>query len=75
MIPLTITTHVGSDSVLTHSLSPDFANCDVRITVEKLPAQKDSIEEHRKIINQLAGSWQGDFERPAETPTPMRDPL
>lgn len=43
--------------------------------MEKIAPQIDSIEEHRKIIKQIAGSWQGEFVRPPETPTPERDPL
>lgn len=75
MHSITITARVGPDGVLICNLGPEFANCDVQVTVERLLSRDESIEEHRKFIEQIAGSWQGDFEGPEQPPYEERDPL
>jgi len=75
MNSLTITARVGPDGVLRVQLPPEFANCEVRVTIEKIHMRSDSLEEHRKFIEQIAGSWDGDLKRPEQLPLEEHDPL
>jgi hypothetical protein len=77
MIPLTLTSHVDADGVLRLALplGASEANSDVRLTVESIPEESDTIEDHRKFVEEIAGLWQGDFERAPQPPYEERETL
>ncbi|HKA08613.1 MAG TPA: hypothetical protein VKD71_15245 [Gemmataceae bacterium] len=68
---------VGSDGVLrlTVPLPKAEAGRDVRVTVEPIPKPQMTQEEWQAFVTQMAGSWQGDFERPEQGEYEERDPL
>jgi hypothetical protein len=52
------------------------AGKEVRVTVEPLAATKPMTqEEWRAWVDSLAGTWQGDFERPPQGEYEQREPL
>ena len=78
MHPTTITSRVGADGVLALNipLSPAAANEEVRVTIESLnPKPAMTQDEWRNWVNSMAGSWQGDFQRPEQGEYETRDPL
>jgi hypothetical protein len=79
MTPTVVTSRVGADGVLNVvvPLGPGEANREVRVTVE--PIVKKSVdmtqEEWAAWVDAMAGTWQGDFERPPQGELEERDPL
>jgi hypothetical protein len=79
MTPTVVTSRVGADGVLNVvlPLGPGEANREVRVTVE--PIVKKSVdmtqEEWAAWVDAMAGTWQGDFERPPQGEFEERDPL
>ena len=68
---------VGGDGVL-HldvSLGPAEADQEVQVTVESAPRNEANQEEWRSWVQAMAGSWQGDFERPPQRQFEQREPL
>jgi hypothetical protein len=67
MNPIVLTSKVGPDGVLRLTLPLTTADQEVRVTVEPIVPKKDMTpEEWRAFILSTAGSWQGEFERPAQ---------
>lgn len=79
MTPTTITSRVGADGSLPLPLMPAIANRDVRITVETIgeppPMTEEQWAEWRAWVRKMAGSWQGDLERPPQGDYEEREPL
>jgi hypothetical protein len=55
-------------------LGVEAAGKEVRVTVEPIPSAV-SQEEWRAWVQSMAGSWQGDFERPPHGELEEREPL
>jgi hypothetical protein len=76
-----LTSQVGTDGVLKMSipLKPEDANKPVRVTVEPLdeaeaPATRPTTrEEWLKFIENTAGKWEGELERPEQGEYERRD--
>ncbi len=69
---------VNGDGILHFELplGPAEAGRDVRVTVETIePKRPMTQEEWQAIILEMAGSWQGEFERPDQGVLEERDPL
>jgi hypothetical protein len=68
----TLTSRVDEDGVLRFGLElgEAYANKFVRVTVESIEPPADqsplSDEERREILKNIAGKWQGEFERPPQ---------
>lgn len=75
---MVVKSRVGSDGVL-HLALPvgvEEADKEVRITVEPMPPKKAMTQEEWETwVDSMAGSWQGDFERPPQGELEERDPL
>lgn len=55
-------------------LGIDRANQTVRVVIE--PVRRPMTQaEYAAWVQSMAGSWQGDFERPPQLPLEERDPL
>jgi hypothetical protein len=73
-----VTSKVGSDGVLNLTLPSGVEEADkeVLITVGlATPKKVMTQEEWAAWVDSMAGSWQGDFERPPQGPLEERDPL
>ena len=71
---------VGSDGVLHLSLPVGLADAgeDVQVTVESygpLPDKSQTPEVWRSWVQEMAGSWRGDFERPPQDDYEERESL
>ena len=69
---------VGGTGVLelTLPLGADEAGRDVRVTIEPVVREnKMTSDEWRSWVQSIAGSWQGDFERPSQGDLEEREPL
>jgi len=68
---------IGSDGVLrvTVPMTPADAGLEVRVTVEPIARPIMTQEEWRSGILQMAGAWQGEFERPELRELEEREPL
>jgi hypothetical protein len=69
---------VSSDGILHLSLpiGLDQADKDVRVTVEPLAPDKPMTREQRAPwVESMAGSWQGDFQRPPQGEYEEREPF
>ena len=75
---MVVKSRVGSDGVL-HLALPvgvEEADKEVQITVEPMPPKKAMTQEEWEAwVDSMAGSWQGDFERPPQGEFEERDPL
>jgi hypothetical protein len=75
---MTVKSKVGGDGVLhlTLPVGPLDANQEVLVTVEPING-KHAMEgqEWQAWVESMAGSWQGDFERPPQGEYELRDPL
>ncbi len=67
---------VGSDGNLRLDLAvgPNEAGKEVQITVEPVPPAM-SPDEWQAWVESMAGSWQGDLERPPQGEYEQREPL
>jgi len=78
MIRIVVKSKVSLDGMVHLSLPVglDEANKDVQVTVEPLVPQKPmSQEEWRIWVESMAGTWQGDFERPPQGEYETRESL
>jgi hypothetical protein len=78
MTPTTITSRVGADGILSVAIPPSLAaaNEEVRVTIEPInPKPAMTQEEWAAWVKSMAGSWQGDFERPDQGTFEERDAL
>ena len=75
---IVLASRVGHDGVLrvTIPLGIEEAETEVRVMVEPLPMKKALTQsEYAAWVDSLAGSWQGDFERPPPGSLEEREPL
>jgi hypothetical protein len=78
MTRMTIKARVDSDGMLRVNvpLGAHEADQEVQVTVEALPAQKTMTpSEWASWVEAMAGTWQGDFERPPQGKLQERDPF
>jgi hypothetical protein len=72
-----VRSRVDKDGVLTVSLplGASEANRDVQVTVEPVPptASGSSPAEWKKFLDETAGQWQGELERPPQGEYETRD--
>lgn len=69
----TVTVRAGLDGVVTLSLGEDYANKLVQVTVQTIP--ETNREEWLRFIENTAGEWVGELERPPQGEYEERDPL
>ena len=75
---ITVKSKVGGDGVLhlTLPVGPLDANKEVQVTVEPINGKHlMERQEWQAWVESMAGSWQGDFERPPQGEYEQRDPL
>ena len=74
---IVLTSRVGSNGILELAVPVGAAEADreVQITVEAIGVDKLTQEEWYQRTMELAGSWEGDFERPEQGELQERDPL
>ena len=74
---ITFNSKVNSDGVLEISLPLGAANSgqDVKVTVEPASTTQMTQEEWVRWIEETAGKWEGEFERPPQGEYEQRDPL
>jgi hypothetical protein len=73
-----VKSRVDSDGVLRVSvpIGKDEANREVQVIVEPArPTAPLTQEEYVEWVESMAGSWQGEFERPKQGELQERDPL
>lgn len=77
MNAITINAKVGKDGVLHIDvpLGAHAANQEVRLTIDPVSKPRFTGEEWSKIVDEMAGFWKGDFERPPMGSFEDRDPL
>lgn len=76
MTRIVLTAKVGPDGVLHLALPADAAGQDVQVTVEPAALKKPITQgEWRSWVASMAGTWQGDFERPPQGELEEREPL
>ena len=78
MNPIIMTSRVGNDGVLrvTVPVGMEEAQKEVRVVVESLPIKKAQTQaEYAAWVESMAGSWQGDFERPPQGSLEEREPF
>lgn len=74
MNPLVITSKVGADGVLHLDVPVGTANANREVKVSiQLASPPLTPEEWRAFIQQTAGTWQGEFERPDQGEYEQRD--
>ena len=76
MTRIVLKSKVGANGVLQLSVpvGPDEANREVQVTIEPAPGTMTQ-EEWRAWVLSMAGTWQGDFERPPQGEYEQRDEL
>ena len=74
---IVLKSRVGSNGILELAVPVGVADADreVQITVEAIGVDKLTQEEWHRRTMELAGSWEGDFERPEQGELQERDPL
>ena len=75
---IVVKSKVSSDGILHLSLPVGLeeAENEVQVTVEPLAPRKPMTqEEWRAWVDSMAGTWQGDFERPPQGDYEDREPL
>jgi hypothetical protein len=75
---IVVKSKVSSDGILHLSLPVGLAEADkeVQVTVEPLASRKPMTqEEWQAWVDAMAGTWQGDFERPPQGEYEEREPL
>ncbi len=78
MTRMTMSGRVGADGVLRVNVPVGINEADqaVRITVEPASPQKTMTQtEWAAWVDSMAGTWQGDFQRPPQGEFQERDPL
>lgn len=69
---------VSADGILHLSVPVGLAEAEteVQVTVESVSTKKSmTLQEWPAWVDSLAGSWQGDFERPKQQDFETREPL
>jgi hypothetical protein len=69
----TLTVRVGADGVLTLPLGQACANQLALVTVQTIP--EVTREEYLRFIENTAGKWEGELERPPQGEYEEREPL
>lgn len=69
----TITVRAGTDGILTLALGEAYANELIQVTLQTIP--ETSREEWLRFIDNTAGKWEGELERPTQGEYEERDPL
>ena len=74
---IVLKSRVGSNGILELAVPVGVADADreVQITVEAIGVDKLTQEEWYQRTMELAGSWEGAFERPEQGELQERDPL
>jgi hypothetical protein len=75
---MVVKSKVGSDGVLhlTLPVGVEEADKEVQVTVEPITPQEEMTQkEWEAWVDSMAGSWQGDFERPPQGELEERDPF
>ena len=78
MTPIVMRSKVSSDGLLRVTLPVGIAeaNQEVQVTVESIAAKKPMTQgDWHAWVDSMAGSWQGDFERPPQGEYEQREPL
>jgi hypothetical protein len=78
MTRIVLKSKVGADGMLqlTVPLGPEAADQQVQVTVEPLSGKAAMTQaEYAAWVESLAGTWQGEFERPPQGEFEERDPL
>ena len=76
MNSIVVKSKVGSDGILHLELpvGVEKADREVQVTVELLPPTMTQAE-WEAFVDSMAGSWEGDFERPPQGEYEVREPL
>ncbi len=77
MSRIVLTAKVGSDGIL-HIDVPvgrERADQEVQVSVEPMRPVRFPLDEWQAWVQSMAGTWQGDFERPQQQPPEEREPL
>jgi hypothetical protein len=75
---MVVRSKVSSDGILHLALPVGLEEADqeVQVTVEPVPPKKAMTQdEWRAWVQSMAGTWQGDFERPPQGEYEEREPL
>ena len=77
MTRMVVESKVDENGVLKLSvpIGASDANQPVRVTIESVPESTKPKSDWAARVDALAGSWEGDFEYPADLPFETRDPL
>ncbi len=73
-----VKSRVGADGILrvTLPVGRDEADREVQVTVDPVETKHPMTQdEWAAWVKAIAGSWQGDFERPPQTPLEDREPF
>jgi hypothetical protein len=76
MSQLVVNSRVKADGSITLTLPPDVAVAgeEVRVTVQPMPQQMTQ-QEWQAWVQRMAGSWEGELERPSQGEYEVREPL
>jgi hypothetical protein len=74
---MVVNSRIGPDGVLNVivPVGTADANREVKIIIEPTNDRTKTEEEWQNFITSMAGSWQGEFERPDQGQFEQRDPL
>jgi hypothetical protein len=75
---IVVKSKVNSDGILNLSVPVGLEEADreVQVTVEPCPPKRSMTqEEWHAWVDSMAGTWQGDFERPSQGEYEEREPL
>jgi hypothetical protein len=68
---------VSSDGILHLHLPIGMGEADkeMQVTVESIPTKTMTQEQWRAWVESMAGTWEGEFERPSQGEYEVREPL
>lgn len=69
----TLTVRAGPSGIVTLPVGEEYAHKLVRVTVQTIPEM--TREEWLRFIENTAGKWEGELERPPQGEYEQRDPL
>ncbi len=77
MSRLIVRSRVDADGMLRIVVPVGAADADreMQVTIESLSSRPDERAQYVAWLESMAGSWQGDFERPAQGEFEVRDAL